>query len=47
VKETSNYLDVETQYFASQKGFIFRGVPHDSANADATNNESSTGGLSE
>jgi len=28
VKETSNYLDVETQYFASQKGFIFRGVIH-------------------
>jgi len=25
VKETSNYLRVETQYFASQKGFIFRG----------------------
>jgi len=26
VKETSNYLGVETQYFASQKVFIFRGV---------------------
>ncbi len=25
VKETLNYLRVATQYFASQKGFIFRG----------------------
>jgi len=39
VKEKSNYLDVETQYFASQKGFIFRGVPHADADISATNDE--------
>ncbi len=39
LKETSNYLMVATQYFASQKGFIFRGVLHASADIGATMEE--------
>ena len=36
-KDTLNYLRVETQYIASQNGFIFRGVTHADADVSATN----------
>jgi len=39
LKDTSNYLREATQYFASQKDFIFRGVLHASARIGATNHE--------
>jgi len=41
-KDTLNYLEVETQYFASQKGSIFRGVIHANSEVSATNHENST-----
>ncbi len=47
LKDPSNYLKVETQYFASQKSFIFRGAIHADADISATNDESARGGLSE
>ncbi len=46
-KDTLNYLRVETQYLASQKSFIFRGVIHADADISATNHESAIGGLSD
>jgi len=47
LKDTSHYLRVEAQYFASQKGFIFSGVIHADADISATNHESAKKGLSE
>jgi len=39
LNETSNYLREATQYFASQKSSIFRGVLHADADISATKHE--------